>query len=233
MLTSYITFIKSHEKILGMVLITAVIFGSWSHIETIIQRHDASHEVQAQIVATAQAQKNAAIAAQVAVDKQAFDALQAKVTAQNAALVQANTALTAALTKQQKTDAGLPLPDLANRWLTLVPEAKPTVTVDGGVFLGTSGAIATVQQLEQVPVLQTELTNEQTLVTNGNALTVAQTKQVTDLTAEVSGLKLKAVDDKNVCNADIKVLKDAASKSKRRWFLVGLITGFLGRSAIK
>lgn len=233
MLTSYISFVKAHEKILGMTLVAAVIFGGWSHIETIIQRHDASHEVQAQIVATAQAEKNAAIAAQVAVDNAAFSALQAKVTAQNAALIQANVALATALAKQQKTDAGLPLPELANRWLALVPDAKPTVTVDGGVFLPESGAVATVQQLEEVPVQAQELVNDQILITNGNDLAGVQTKQVADLNAQVSGLNLQIVDNGKVCDARVKVIKDAAAKSKRRWFLIGLVSGFIGRSIIK
>lgn len=232
MLASYIAFVKAHEKLLGMVFVVAVIFGGWSHIETIIQRHDASHEVQAQIVATAQAQKDAAIAAQVAVDNAAFSALQAKVTAQNAALVQANTALAAALTKQQKVDSTLPPTDLVARLNTLVPQADAAVTPNG-VILPEAGAVLTVQALEQVPVLTTQLTNEQTLITNGNALAVVQTKQVTDLTAEVSGLNLQIIDNGKVCQAEIKVVKDAAAKSKRRWFLFGLISGFVGRSLIK
>lgn len=232
MLTGYVTFIKSHETILAMVLAAATIFGAWGHIETIIQRHDASHEVQAQIVATAQAQKDVALAAQVATDKATFDALQAQVQAKDAALIQANAALVAALTKQQKVDASLPIPELANRWTVLVPSAKPQATPTG-VTLDSAGAIATVQQLEQVPVQAQELSMQREQVANLNVLVSASQKQVSDLNAEVSGLNLKAIDDKNVCIAEIKVVKDAASKSKRRWFMVGVAVGFAARQAIK
>jgi hypothetical protein len=232
MLTGYVTFIRAHETILAMVLAAATIFGAWGHIEAIIQRHDASHEVQAQIVATAQAQKDVALAAQVATDKASFDALQAQIQVKDAALIQVNAALVAALTKQQKVDASLPIPELANRWTALVPSAKPQATPTG-VTLDSAGAIATVQQLELIPTLQTELTNTQTLVSNGNSLVIAETKQVSDLNAEVAGLNLKAIDDKNVCIAEIKVVKDAASKSKRRWFMVGVAVGFAARQAVK
>ena len=79
---------------------------------------------------------------------------------------------------------------------------------------------------------QEEITNEQTLVANGNALAVSQEKQVTDLTSEVSGLKLQSVDDLKVCNARVKVETDKVHKARRRWFLIGYVAGFLTRSAL-
>ena len=125
-------------------------------------------------------------------------------------------------------DASLPFPELANRWTALVPIAKPVATPNG-ITLDSTSATATVEQLEQVPVLQSELANEQTLVVNGNALAIAQTKQVTDLTAQVSGLQLKAVDDAKTCQEQIKVVKDSARKSKKHWFEFGFVSGFLAR----
>jgi len=142
--------------------------------------------------------------------------------------VQANIALSTALTKQQKIDATLPPTDLAARWNTLVPQAEVTVTTNG-VTLPETGAMATVQQLEIIPVQQKEITNDQTLIANGNALAVAQTKQVTDLTAQVTGLKLQSVDDAKVCQAQIAVVKADARRSKRRWFAAGFVAGIATR----
>ncbi len=160
--------------------------------------------------------------------KAAFDALQTKLQAEDAALVQANIALATALTKQQKTDATLPPTDLVARWNALVPQAAASVT-SNGVTLPNTGAVATVQQLEIIPVQQEEITNEQTLVANGEVLAVAQTKQVTDLTAQITGLKLSAVDDAKVCQAQIAVVKADARKSKRRWFIAGFVAGIATR----
>jgi nitrogen fixation protein len=86
-----------------------------------------------------------------------------------------------------------------------------------------------VQQLEIIPVQQQELTNEQTLVANGNALAVVQTKQVTDLTAQVTGLKLQSIDDAKVCQAQIAVVQTDARKSKRRYFIAGFVAGIATR----
>ncbi|MGA2886070.1 MAG: hypothetical protein ABSE80_13115, partial [Halobacteriota archaeon] len=90
----------------------------------------------------------------------------------------------------------------------------------------------TVDQLEQVPVLTQELSNTKGQLENVDSLLTASNAQVATLNALVSGLNLKAVDDKNACNAEIKGVKDDAAKSKRRWFLMGVVAGFLGRSAL-
>jgi len=219
---------KAHEKLILALIAAGVLFFAIGKIDGIIAKHDDANLKQAQVVAAAQEDKNAAIAAQVASDNATFTALQAKVQAQNAALVQANIALSTALTKQQKIDATLPPTDLAARWNTLVPQAEVTVTTNG-VTLPETGAMATVQQLEIIPVQQKEITNDQTLIANGNALAVAQTKQVTDLTAQVTGLKLQSVDDAKVCQAQIAVVKADARRSKRRWFAAGFVAGIATR----
>ena len=219
---------KTHEKLILAFVAAGVLFFAIGKVDTLIQHHDDANLKQAQVIAAQDASKNAAIAAQVASDKAAFDALQAKLQAEDDALVQANVALATALTKQQKTDATLPPTDLVARWNALVPQAAASVTTNG-VTLPSTGAIATVQQLEIIPVQQEEITNEQTLVANGNALAVAQTKQVADLTSQVTGLKLQSVDDAKVCQAQIAVVKADARRSKRRWFIAGFVAGIATR----
>jgi hypothetical protein len=228
MLDAYIKFLKAHETLVVCILAAAVLWGAAGKIEGILARHDDAALKTAQVIANSDAAKNAAIAAQVASDKAAFDALQAKLQAQDAALIQANVALATALTKQQKVDATLPPTDLMARWNTLVPNAGVSVS-NGQAVIPMTGAVATVQQLEIIPAQQEEITNDQTLIANGNALAVAQTKQVNDLTAEVTGLKLQSVDDAKVCQAQIAVVKADARKSKRRWFIAGFVAGIATR----
>ena len=219
---------KTHEKLILALIAAGVLWFAIGKIDTLIHHHDDANLKQAQTIAAVQSQKDAAIAAQVAEDSAAFTALQAKMQAQATALEQANIALATALTKQQKTDATLPTTDLVARWNALVPQAAASVTPNG-VTLPNTGAIATVQQLEIIPVQQEEITNEQTLVANGDAIAVAQTKQVTDLTAQITGLRLSAVDDAKVCQAQIAAVKADARKSKRRWFVVGFVAGIATR----
>ena len=219
---------KAHEKLILALIAAGVLWVAIGKIDTLIQHHDDANLKQAQVIAATQEDKNAAIAAQVANDKATFDALQSQIQAKDAALIQANVALATALTKQQKVDATLPPTDLAARWNALVPNADVSVS-NGQAVVPMTGAVATVQQLELVPAQQQELANDQTLITNGNALAVAQTKQVSDLTAQVTGLKLQSVDDLKVCNAQIAVIKADARRSKRRWFVAGFVAGIATR----
>ena len=216
-ISSLSAYVKLHERLIGLVLAAAVIWGVSGKIESVVAKHDKSQETQAQIVANAQQSKDAALATQAAQQAEQYKELSDKVAAQNDALV-------TALVKQQHTDASLPPSDLIARWNTLVPQAGATVT-STGVALPEAGAVATVQQLESVPVLTQQLANT-------NSLLGASQKQVVTLDQEVSGLNLQLVDNQKVCTAQIAVVKADAAKSKRRWFLIGVVAGFLGRSAL-
>jgi hypothetical protein len=236
MLESYIKFVKAHETILMVVLAAGLVFGVAGKVESTIAAHDNVEYGKALLADKAQADANAAIAAQVASDRIAFDALQAKMQAQDAALIQANTALSTALAKQQKTDDVMTTSQLIARWQTLVPQAKfdgAPMTPDGGVDVSPANAHATVDVLEQVPVLTQQLANSTQQTTDALSLLSADAKQVSDLNTEVSGLKLKAVDDAQVCKEQVKVAKDAARKGRRKWFEIGFVTGFLARQFVK
>jgi hypothetical protein len=231
MLDSYIKFILAHETILALVLAAAVILGVVGKVENVIEKHDKSNEIQAQIVATTQGNKDALLATQVATDKATFDALQAKVTAQDAALVQANIALVTALAKQQRTDATLPPTELVARMNTLVPAAGAAMTPTG-VALPENGAVAVTQQLEEIPVQKQEIADLTEGSNNQLLVITAANTSIKDLNSLVSGLNLKAVDDKNACNAEIKVVKDEARKRERKIAIFSAIFGFIIKGAL-
>ena len=77
---------KTHEKLILAIVAAGVLWVAIGKVDTLIQHHDDANLKQAQVIAAQDASKNAAIAAQVASDKAAFDALQAKLQAQDAAL---------------------------------------------------------------------------------------------------------------------------------------------------
>lgn len=230
-IATFSAYIKTHERLLLACIAAGVLWFSIGHIEGIIAKHDDANLKQAQVTLATQASKDAALATQATEQAAQYKALADKINAQNAQLVAANTQLAAALTKQQKTDASLPLPDLANRWTALVPQAKPTATPTG-LAVDTPGAVATVQQLELVPVQQLELMNARQETANDLSLLTASTGQVKTLTDEVSGLRLENTDEKAVCTQQLRVQADAARKSKRRWFIAGYIAGFVSRQLL-
>jgi len=242
------TFLLDHEKLIIAVIIAVVIWWGYGKYAQIRLDHDNAQLQQAQIVAQQQATQNAALAAQaqqnaqqIAEDKAQLQALTDKVTTQNQQLVNANTALATALTKQQHTDASLPVPDLVNRWAQLAPGSNFTGAIGSGnnVTVTPSNALATVQQLEKVPVLTTQLANETVEKTNDDQLISQQNKSISDLNnqvgtlnASVVGLNKQIVDNASTCADQIKVVKAEAAKSKRRWFVIGYIAGFLTRQFI-
>lgn len=231
------TYIKSHENLLLVALLGLSLWFAIGRYDKLTANHDASVLKQTLVVAQAQADKNAALAVQATEQAAQYKALSDKIQAQDAALIQANATLATALTAQQHKDATLPPTELVQRLNTLVPSAGATVTPNGvtpsGVVLPEAGAVATVQALESVPVLSTQLENERTQLGNTQSLLTASTQQVTTLESQVSGLNLFISDSKAVCNQQITVLKAEAKRSKRRWFYAGVVLGFVGRQLLK
>ena len=134
MFETYLKWIESHERLLLVAVAGVVLWFGIGRVDSLIARHDNANLQQAQVVAQAQQDKTAAIAAQVAQQAAQYQALADKVQVQNAALVQANTELATALAKQQHTDASLPPTELVNVGLHLVPQASATVTPSGVDF---------------------------------------------------------------------------------------------------
>lgn len=228
------TFLLDHERLIIVAVLAVGLWFGYGKYAQIRLDHDNAVLAQAKITADAQAKANAQLAQQVADDKASLQALTDKVTAQNAQLVAANTALATALTKQQKTDAALPVPDLVNRWAQLVPGTNfaGAVTSGNNVTVTPSNALQTVQQLEKVPVLTQELANETTLKANDDLLIGQQNKNIFDLNASLTGAVKLDTDHQAQCVALVADVKAKAAKSKRRWFIIGYVAGFLSRQFI-
>lgn len=228
------TFLLDHERLIIVVIIAVGLWFGYGKYAQIRLDHDNAILAQAKVTADAQAKANQQLAQQVADDKAQLEALSDKLQAQNQQLTNANVALATALTKQQKTDASLPVPDLVNRWAQLAPGTNFTGAIGSGnnVTVTPSNALATVQQLEKVPVLTSELANETTQKANDDQLLSAANKSIFDLNNQVAGATKLDTDHQAQCTAQIAVVKAAAAKSKRRWFVIGYVAGFLSRQFI-
>lgn len=223
------TFLLDHERLLIVLVAAVVLWWGYGKYAQIRLEHDNSALQQAKITADAQVAANQQLAQQVADDKAQLQVLTDKLTAQNQQLTAANIALATALTKQQKTDASLPVPDLVNRWAQLAPGTNFAGAVGSGnnVSVTPANALATVQQLEKVPVLTQELANEITQKQNDDQLLVSANKSIFDLNSQVTGAVKLDTDHQAQCAEQIKVVKDEARKSKRRWFIIGFISGLI------
>jgi hypothetical protein len=232
MLDKYIAWVEAHERHLLILAAGVVLWVGIGKVDTLILHHDQAGLQQAQIVAAQQAQKNAEVLA--VVQQQAVDlkALNDRVLSQQAALEQANVNLANALIQQKKTDATLPPTELAARWNTLVPAALVSVTPNG-VSLSLPGAVATVQTLEEVPVLTQQLNGVKQELIGEKQIAAQQESRITSLNTLVAGKDASLKDAEKVCTEQIKVVKDEARKSKRKWFVAGVITGGALRGAVK
>ena len=232
MLAAISVYVEKHERLVLALVAGVILWFAVGRVDTLIAKHDSAALQQAQVIAQVQADKTAAIAEQVQVQAAQYASLAAKVQQQNDALMQANVALSTALTKQQRIDASLPPTELVNRWAVLVPQAKPTVTPTG-VALDTLSAVATLQQLETIPVQQETIKNNQQELSNAQSLVTAEGQQVQTLNTEVGSLRTQLGDNAKVCAARVKVETDKVHKARRRWFVIGFVAGWVSRQAVK
>ena len=223
MIDTYIKFFKAHEKILVGVLASLLIYGCVANINDRIASHD-NLNFKASVIKTQQdATVNAAVAQQYAADAAKMQEMQAASDAKQTALNNQIVAMATALLQQQKKDAVMTPTELTDRWNILVPAANASIT-NGQVTLPEAGAVATVQQLEEVPVQKQQLADANTKYDLESGLLVQSQKTNADLITQVTGLKTTIVDNTKQCEADKKIIKDAARKSKWHYFAGGAIT---------
>ena len=243
------SFLLDHEKLLIVIIVAITLWWGYGKYAQIRLDHDNAALQQQKLVVAAQVQQNAALAVQAqkdavqaAADKAALQVVTDKVVAQNQQLTAANVALAAAVTKQQKVDAALPVPELVNRWAQLAPgtDFKGAIGAGDNVTVIPSNALATVQALEQIKPLKDSLTNETQKFDNDETLITSQNKSIFDLgtsigtlNAAVAGKDKLIVDNTKQCTDEKNVMKDEFRKSKRRWFVIGYVAGFVSRQAIK
>ena len=226
------TWIKHHERLFLALIAGTTLWFAIGRVDSLLVKHDNANLQQAQVAAQVQQSKDEALAQQVAQDKAAYTALNAEVMARDAQLTQMQAQLVVALSGQQKKDQTLPPTDLVARWNTLVPAASAKVTSDG-IILPESGAVATVVELEKAPVLTQQLANDNEELVNAQKLIAAEGQQITDRDLLITGLRMKADADAKVCDVRVKVETDKIRKARRRWFIIGYVTGFISRQVIK
>lgn len=228
-------YVKHHEILLIAVFVIALVWGVSGKVQDIIAAHDSKNLILAQQQLQAQVEKNAELAKAAEQQAAQYAAQQAETARLNASLELANSALVSALAKQQATDKTLPDPLLAARIAALanIPPGVITGGTQGGFNVPRPAAEQIAVTLEEVPALQGQLKNVQQEKVNTDVLLDSANKSIGTLNARVDGLNLQIVRADDVCKDQIKVVKDDAAKSKRKWFVIGFITGFFARQALQ
>jgi hypothetical protein len=183
----------------------------------------------AQAVLQTQLQANQAALANEKQQTDRYALLASQMASSNAAIQAAINQRDQSTQVQQKTDATLQPADLAARWNNLTKSDQsgimPTAT---GYSVTPSAAITTVQSLELIPKLTSDLDGEKQTVQNQTNLVTSLTSLNASLTNQVTGLNQTVTDQSKACTAQVNLVKAQARKSKLRWFGAGVVVGFIG-----
>lgn len=147
---------------------------------------------------------------------------------QNASLISAITARDVALKQQQSVDASLPLDDLGRRWEALLglPSASVQKT-NTGVAVTEPAARTTVSALEELPVLQSKVADQSTMLANKDTQLVSLAEVSQGCSAQVAGLNAQIAAKDSQCSAQVAEIKTKARVSKLKWFAGGAITAIV------
>lgn len=221
------------HKHLAIVLVAAVVLlfigSKWiDHEETVAHlQADTAHQALA-----VQESKNQELQALVTTQQQKYETLLSQVTAQNTSLLQALASRQVVLQKQQSVNNTSTLPELSKRWADLLKVNPDDFSTNNGkVTITDTVARSTVNSLEEVPVLKSNIEDQKKLTDNANTLLTGLQNVNTSLKDQVTGLNLQIVDQTKVCTAEKKVLEAQVKKAKRNTFLVTLIA--IGSFALK
>jgi hypothetical protein len=229
-----VSWLKAHENIAIAVLVLALgIYGfnRWDDKSV----NDAKAQIA--IAQTAQAQQDAsvkALQAQLTSQTQQFAASQAEMKTEILSIVSAIAQRDAATQSKVVSVSAPKTPTQA------VVDLQATYTLNAPVTVTETGADIPTVDIQQFTVAKLEGdtaasdlkdTESELTVTQGNLAQCNSLVGTLQKAVAQDAVDLKAHDA--TAAAELKVVKAEARRSKLHWFLVGLVTGFVGRSAIK
>jgi len=231
--TSVVTqsWFKVHERLL--IVLMVLLAGSWGYSKyaDALASKAETKATTAQAVLVQQIQTNTQLAQQTAQQTAQYQQMVQTLTAQNAALLAAIQSDNVILKQQQTKDKTMTPTQLTQRWAQLVPGVAPSASSDG-VVLSTGDAQSTVVQLEEVTVLTQDLKSETEIAQNfQNELNAAVTVNQ-DQAKQITGLKMQLTEQVKADQAEITEIKAKSRRSKLRWFIAGLVAGFVGRGSL-
>lgn len=223
------SFLMRHERIVIAFMVLAA--GTWGYskwTDIVANRDkDKASTLAAQVQTDAINSAKAAITASQA--NAAYQAALDSMTAQNASLSKAIAQNLASLKASQATDATSTLAVLDTRWKALAPvTGATTASTNGGIVVSEADARVTIETLEQVSVLQKELDSQTKMLDNESLALNAATDAIKASDAQVDALELQLKDSESANKAEVAAVKAECTKSKRHWFIGGLIVGFAG-----
>jgi hypothetical protein len=171
-------------------------------------------------------QNAAALALASSTAQQQYQVVLDAITKQNIALEASVAQMAAGLKVQQTADRALPLPAVASRIETLVPDAVGGITATtAGVVMNDTASHSVLTTLEEVPVLTDELKNETQVAANNKAALDSASTVIADKTAQVAGLNKSLTDQQAHEAAAVAAEKLKTTKAWKNGFKWGFAAG--------
>lgn len=235
MLDTYLKWFVAHERTIIIALVLSfAFFGTNKYINYAAHKADVEASVSAKDAATQKAlvdQMTQTMAQHDAAAEQERAAKDQEI----ATLVQTIVARDAATQKKVVEVTAPKTPPQAVADLNAAYPALPTplVATDSGANVPTLD----LQQFTATKILSdacsADLTDTKEQLTDSQANTASALTQVTDRDNLIAGMKVEDVKTAKAFSDEKAKLVADARKSKWRWFWTGVVTGFLGREAIK
>lgn len=220
------------HHILMLVIVGVLVIGSVYGIESVIARHDHENALEKQAFAQTLAQQNQTFQAQTQTQINTLVQQNTALQQQIGVLATAITTRDSQLRTQQAQVPALTPDQLSVEWQKDIKNAGNIKPILGGYQVDQSAAVASLQAIEAVPVLQQDILDLQTSNKNLGVQIVNETAIYEDekkAHASDNTANKAAIDAQN---AKIKDLNAQCRKSKLRWFGLGFLAGlFAAHSA--
>jgi len=220
------SWLKVHERLIITVLLVGVSFFAVNKGLGIVSTYEGHKATEAAAVTAAQAAKNQESLTQAQQTLQSYQQQLTVFAEANQKLATAIGARDSQLSVQQKTDSTLAPSDLAFRWSTFVND-KGVGPSAGGYAVTESAAVATVIQLESVPVLTKDLSDEKVKESNLQADVDKANGLIDQGKTLVGGLQLQLTDTQKQCTIDLNAEKAKARVGKLKAFGIGYVAGVI------
>lgn len=220
--------LKTHILLLAVTGIFVV--GSVYGVESLIARHDAASTAKYSVLLDTQIQQTQAVEKQLATDEAHWTQVEQTLLNQNAQLSKTIVTENKQVENQRKADATLNAQQAAERLTQQTKAASGEVVASGDnvvVDLPITRSIVSDLDLlvgtqDTLKATQTQLVNETTIADNAKSDAAAKNTLI---------MNLKAQNDAQVksCDARVALVKAQARKGKLKWFVSGVVVGFIGK----
>lgn len=219
--TREITWIKAHETLLIILVASFLLYRTGQGVENLLIRRDEAGSQKATVTVQTDQSANDA-------NQKVLDQLKSSADAQSRLLNQQIELQQKALAGQVKKDQSSTPSQIDTRWQQLLPLKPGSVTEldPANTKLTNDSANQTVQALEQIPVLQSQITSLTSELISDQKVIIQQNTVIVGLNKQILDEQVKDI-------ADVKLEKAKARKSFLKGFKIGVIVGVISGEAVR